>query len=714
MKKYSYFCSEITKAMKKISIILVAFWLMSVQQVLAQYTRVTNLPTIYIETFDGWGIWSKEDYKLCRMYYVDENDLVTAYDSVSIRGRGNSTWNMSKKPYKIKFNQKEKFLGKSYAKAKKWTLLANAGDKTMMRNAITSLMGEFTTLKFNPAAKFVDLYLNYEYLGTYQISDQVDVRPHRVNITEQPYPITDDTDISGGYLLEVDGFRDGNCFTSSTFSAPVRIHYPEDDEIDSKQTAYIRSFINNKFEKALISANFDDPEVGYKAYVDTTSLLDWYLCTEISANIDGFYSTYFYKEQGNDHLFWGPLWDYDIAYNNDYRVQNDMGHSSSVNKLMVDIAYTGSKAWVIRMWKDDWFKKAVYRRYQELLNQGLVDYMHAKVDSLSELLQQSQELNYEKWGINRRMYHEVVLYSSYDQYVSDLKQFITEHCQYLTEAFFNRLPDEPIPPFAPENFYYHIVNAKTQKAADLDGDLVVQMVNNNEKESQDWEIQAIGSHFRLLNRLTGKALNDPTEGEVGPTTNVGTQLNTVEPDEHSESQQWDIIAQGNEGYFNLLNVYTQHIVNLNGGSSNDYTALLSYTNDEKNATSTNRLWYLIKNGELPEPVDTIPNDTIPNDTIPVDTIPTDTIPNDTIPDGIEHFMEPADYALAYNPQTKTLHFGSATPELLTFPVRIFNTSGRLVGMFRADEQYSMETCPKGVYIATWNVGGRTRSVKFKR
>ena len=176
MKKYSYFCSEITKAMKKISIILVAFWLMSVQQVLAQYTRVTNLPTIYIETFDGWGIWSKEDYKLCRMYYVDENDLVTAYDSVSIRGRGNSTWNMSKKPYKIKFNQKEKFLGKGYAKAKKWTLLANAGDKTMMRNAITSLMGEFTTLKFNPAAKFVDLYLNYEYLGTYQISDQVDVR----------------------------------------------------------------------------------------------------------------------------------------------------------------------------------------------------------------------------------------------------------------------------------------------------------------------------------------------------------------------------------------------------------------------------------------------------------------------------------------------------------------------------------------------------------
>ena len=703
MKKYSYFCSEITKAMKKISIILVAFWLMSLQQVLAQYTRVTNLPTVYIETFDGWGIWSKEQYKLCKMYYVDENDLVTAYDSVSIRGRGNSTWNMSKKPYKIKFNQKEKFLGKGYAKAKKWTLLANAGDKTMMRNAVTSAMGEFTSLKFNPAAKFVDMYLNYEYLGTYQISDQVDVRPHRVNITEQPYPITNDTDISGGYLLEVDGFKDGNCFYSSTFSAPVRIHYPEDDEIDSKQTAYIRDFINNKFEKALTSANFDDPEVGYKAYVDTTSLLDWYICTEVSANIDGFFSTYFYKEQGNDHLFWGPLWDYDIAYNNDHRVQNDMGHSSSVNKLMVDIAYTGSKAWVIRMWKDPWFKKAVYRRYQELLNQGLVDYMHAKVDSLSNLLQQSQELNYEIWGINRKMYHEVVLYSSYDQYVRDLKVFITQHCDFLTEAFASRLPEEPTPPFKPENYYYHIVNAKTQKAADLDGERVVQLVNNNEKESQDWEIQSLGSHFRLLNRLTGKALNDPTEGEVGPTTNVGTQLNIAEPDEHNERQQWDIIAQGNEGYYNLLNVYTQHIVNLTGGSSDDYTALLSYTNDEKNSTSTNRLWYLKKNGELPEVPDTIPVDTIPNDTIP-----------DPEPDGIAQHKEPAAYALAYNPQTKVLHFGAEDRSELTFTVRIFSANGKLVGTFTANSEFPMTAQPTGIYIATWNVGGKTRSVKFKR
>ena len=668
--------------MKLKSALLLVF-MMTMQIVCAQYTQMTDLPTIYIDTYDGWGIFSKETYKYCQLHYVDETGQVTAYDSVSIRGRGNSTWNMAKKPYKIKFNNKEKFLGKGYAKAKKWTLLANAGDKTMMRNAVTSAMGAFTSLKFNPAAKFADMVLNGQYVGTYQISDQVDVRAHRVNIMEQPYPINDSTNITGGYLLEVDGFKDGNCFYTGTYRAPVRIHYPEDDEIDNKQTTYIRNHVNT-FEKALVSADFTDSEKGYRAYVDTTSLIDWYLCTEISANIDGFFSTYFYKEQDNPRLFWGPLWDYDIAYNNDQRVTSEKGLSSSVHSLMVDIAYNGSRSWVLRMWKDPWFQQAVYQRYQELLNNGLVDYMQAKVDSLNTLLQQSQELNYELWGINRKMYHEMVLYSSYDRYVTDLKTFITEHCDYLLQAFADKQPVKPVEPFNPGEFYYHVLNANTLKAIDLDGEQVVQMSNDTNDQSQDWIIKKVGDHFQIINRLTEKALNDPTEGEVGPTTNVGKQLNIAECNEHDERQLWDIIPQGDGGYYNLLNIYTQHIANLNGGSSNDYTPILSYTNDERNGSSSNRLWYIRVNGDI-----------------------------ETDIADAKKVTEPEEYALAYNPQAKVLHFGSATPEALTFMVRVYNSNGQLVGSFRADESYAMSTHPNGIYIASWTVSGKSRSAKFR-
>lgn len=651
----------------------------------AQYEQKTDLPSIYIETFDGNGIYSKTSYKYCRLHYVDETGIVTSYDSVSIRGRGNSTWNLSKKPYKIKFLNKEKFLGKGYAKAKKWTLLANAGDKTMIRNAVTSAVGEFTSLKFNPAYKFVDMVLNGEYIGTYQISDQIDVRPHRVNIEEQPYPISDTTNITGGYLLEVDGFKDGNYFTSNTYKAPVTIHYPDQDEIDSKQTTYIRNYINNTFEPSLSSQDFTDVEKGYRAFVDTTSLIDWYLCTEISANIDGFWSTYCYKEQDDQRLFWGPLWDYDIAYNNDHRVQNDMWLHSSVNSLMADIAYSGSKAWVNRMWEDPWFQNAVYTRYKELLDSGLVNYMQANVDSLSTLLNQSQQLNYAKWGINRKMYHEVVLYSSFSQYISDLKSFITEHCEYLLKAFANRKPSEPTPPFKPEDFYYRIVNVNTRKAMDIDGEKIIQYTNTNDRMSQEWMIRKNGEHYVLINRETGLALNDPTYGNATATTNVGTQLNAVEPNENSDAQMWDFLPQGTEGYYNLLNVHTQHIANLNGGSSNDYTAILSYTNDTKNSTSMNRLWYLEPSSSLPYEIT-----------------------------GVNYYQEPEEYALAYNQQTKILHFGSENPSELLFPVRIYDASGRQVGIFQANEHYSMESHLQGIYIAKWNVSGKTRSVKFMR
>ena len=342
---------------RKLFFLLLTFSLFAVIATAQDYKRVTNLPHVYIETFGKKSITSKTVYIYATMYYVDEDDVVTRYDSMEIRGRGNATWGLSKKPYKIKFHQKEKFLGKGYANAKKWTLLANAGDKSLMRNAITSLMGDFLGLKNNPAHKFVDLTLNGTFLGNYQISDQVEVRSHRVDITEQDYPLKTKSDITGGYLLEVDGFYDGNCFTTSTYRVPVRIHYPDEDEIAASQNTYIRNYIRD-FEKVLSSSDFADADKGYRKWVDSVSLANWFLATEISGNIDGYYSTYFYKEQQDSLLYWGPLWDYDIAYDNDYRI------TGTATKLMTNDGYGETKQWVNRMWQDPWFGRLVNRRYK--------------------------------------------------------------------------------------------------------------------------------------------------------------------------------------------------------------------------------------------------------------------------------------------------------------------------------------------------------------
>ena len=650
-----------------------------------EHVRLTNLPHVYINTFTGKSITSKTSYVYAKMWMVSEEDSVAFYDSLEIRGRGNSTWNLAKKPYKLKFHQKEKLLGKGYAKTKKWTLLANHGDKTLIRNAVTSATGEWLGLKFNPAAKFVDLTLNGNYVGTYQLTDNIDVRPHRVNITEQDYPLTEESNITGGYLLEADGFHDFTNgvtgFYSARSSVPLRIHYPDEDEIDNRQFTYIRDFINT-FETRLFASSYQDEEEGYRPLLDSLSLANWYLATEVSGNIDGFYSLYFYKEMDDDHLYWGPLWDYDIAYANDDR----KGDTS--RQLMRDVAYgSNMRTWFVQMWTDPWFTSLVARRWDKAVREGLEDYMLQKVDSLVTLLDASQQLNYQRWGIDQRVLRERVLYSTYDQYVDDLRKYISRHIAYLTEVFSDYVPEEPqpkIPDFETDTLkYYAIGNVGSGTTFDVDmgTDVVCANSYDEQSETQQWRIFPLSNgYMHLTNRATGLALNDPTEGTPTATTLTGTQLNVVVSDSLDERQQWDLVSQGS-GRFNLINRFSQHGANLSAGSSANGTRIISYTSDDRNASSKNRMWTIT--------------------------------PVADVPDGIEE-TEQVDYALAYDPTAHRLHFGSDDMENMNFAVRLYDQTGRLLRTFRASDGCSLQGLPRGLYIVSWNINGKVRSVKFKR
>jgi hypothetical protein len=81
--------------------------------------------------------------------------------------------------------------------------MANAVDKTLIRNAVASFIGKELGQSYVPAAKFVDVTLNGNFIGNYQISDHIDIRPHRIDIVEQEEIPTDDSDISGGYFMEL-------------------------------------------------------------------------------------------------------------------------------------------------------------------------------------------------------------------------------------------------------------------------------------------------------------------------------------------------------------------------------------------------------------------------------------------------------------------------------------------------------------------------------
>ena len=658
--------------------------------------RLTNLAHIYIETYSGRDITSKSTEVPARLTIVHEDDNVAYYDSILIRGRGNSTWGMEKKPYRIKFPQKERFMGPDRANAKKWTLLANHGDKALFRNALASYVGDLCGQVFTPGAQFVDLTLNGRYRGTYQLSDQIEVRKRRVDIEEQDFPFTSQSNYTGGYLIEADGFEDNiygkTGWRTNVKGVPMTIHYPDEEEISDLQYTYIRNFVNS-FENRLFNVDFGSSR-GYRNYVDTLSLVSWYLASEITANPDYIWSMYFYKDKDDQHLHFGPMWDYDIAFDNDNRLE-ERDHVDPRRQLMADYAFTnnGMEDWIRQMWRDEWFQRLVFDHYSPLYENGLEQKLINKIDSLAELLDESQQLNYQRWNIRQRTLREVVIFSSYDEYVEDLRRFIRTRLPALMQAFAERHPDHPDPddfvvitPDITTNpyYYYTIANAGTRTVIDTDQQgLIVANRAQEDSYSQQWQIVTLSNGFHhIVNRLSGLALTDPTQGPSTATTNLSTQLSVTPADSADKAQQWHLVLQDG-GRINLNNRLSDHTANLTSGSANNGTTILSYINNERNSASNNRLWTL-------SVVDSI-----------------------AVTDRIETPRQPdISYALAYDPQQKRLHFGADDLSQLDFTAQVYDAAGRPLLRFRADEGADVAQLPAGVYIVAWQWQGRRHSAKF--
>ena len=407
-----------------LSILLMIGW---ASPVLAQqYQQLTDVPTVYIETENSQNITSKEDYLKCTFTMVDGTDTLRL-ENTQIRGRGNSSWwNSEKKPYRVKFDKKQHLLGEDFANAKNWTLLANHGDKTMIRNALTYQLGRFIGMKFCPAAKFVDLYLNGKYRGTYQISDQVQVHKKRVEVDED-----------NGWLLEVvnEYSKEEPLITSTRYSIMYNIKNPDDDLLTVDKRIAIGQWIT-AFEAAVASNDYQDPMKGYRAYIDETDFINWYVGAELTGNIDALYSIYMYKEADEQKMHFGPLWDLDLGYDN-----------SSEKSLLHNMeAFLG--LWnrpfekiLQRLWQDPWFAKACNDRLNQLVDAGLQAHLISAIDSLRGAIWQTQGQNFKVWPINQQVYswEKHSYHNNYDGYINDLKVFINTHIPYLQEAFAQKL-----------------------------------------------------------------------------------------------------------------------------------------------------------------------------------------------------------------------------------------------------------------------------------
>lgn len=399
----------------------------------AKLVQVTNLPTISIHTVDAEDVIEKEKYLKGIVSVISENGTKIYTDSLEIKGRGNASWNFPKKPYRLKLYNKTNLLDLP-AKEKNWTLINNYGDKTLMRNLLAFDLSERLEMPYTPAGIPVDVILNGEYKGTYQLCDQIEVASKRVEVEKMQETDVTLPALSGGYLIEVDAYayQEISWFESARNRIPVTIKYPKDDEIVSAQSNYIKSHFD-MLEEAVFADNYTDQINGYRKYLHLHTFIRHFLVGEISGNTDTYWSVYMYKKRNNDLLYVGPVWDFDIAFDNDnrtYPINNNTNWIYASNGS----AANGMRAFVNRIFSDPAFYnelKSVYAYYRDngtLTKQSLT----AVVDNYASELERSQQLNFIRWDIlNQKVHQNPQALGNYEAEVNVVRNYIRNRLDWM-------------------------------------------------------------------------------------------------------------------------------------------------------------------------------------------------------------------------------------------------------------------------------------------
>lgn len=362
----------------------------------------TGLPFVIVDTPDAAPITSKTEWIEGATITILNPDLSVSHQgTLSVKGRGNSTWTQfPKKPYALKLDSKVEILG--MPKHKRWCLLANWMDRTMIRNDVAFEISRRTGLAWTPSGHFVELILNGVHLGNYYLCEQVKVDENRVNIASLGKKITEGEELTGGYLMECDLWYDEAFkFMSPVHNVPWQFKDP--DEVNEAQFNYMYDYVQ-RFEASL----FEDDRFAareYLDYIDPESFVDWWLVNELAQNseINQPKSAYMYKDRGG-RLTAGPVWDFDWG--------------TFIPKEKYNYVSMGQKYYFHRLFQDKEIRRIIKERWNsyKAVLAGIPDY----IDTISATLYASDAINSVMWPINRTTNQDETL--GYRDAVARLKE----------------------------------------------------------------------------------------------------------------------------------------------------------------------------------------------------------------------------------------------------------------------------------------------------
>ena len=438
---------------------------------LSKQVFFSRLPVIYINTENGAVIGDKENY-ITSEFIIQGNETynsetTTLYNGTAgVRGRGNSTWSLPKKPYKVKLDKGTDLFG--FGKSKHWVLLANYYDTSFIRNKLAYDLSGDMGIPYMQSV-LADVVLNGVYVGNYQLCEQVRSEEGRVDVTDwedvaadaakaivKAESLTDEDqdaleeqmtenltwitsdkvdyagstytiseyyqipDIEGGYILELDTYMDEVSIFYTDKNQPMMFKEPEYANTNEDMMNYVRTYIQ-AFEDAVYADDYKTEYNGevmhYSDFFDMDSLVDYWIVQEIFFNIDSMKnSTYMYKQHGEKFKM-GPVWDMDCS-----------SGASPVSDLPVNqwqtlyfSAAAQENQWYKELVKDPYFLREVYNRYWEIRD-TYIQNMLDSIDTLSAEIKESAEASLDLWRLE-----------SYESARSTLKTWMTDRIAFLDQ-----------------------------------------------------------------------------------------------------------------------------------------------------------------------------------------------------------------------------------------------------------------------------------------
>ncbi len=389
--------------------------------------KEVGIPTFYINSPEIYM-----EYSPASVVMIEPDGKFIRDDSAEVKVRGNSTASSPKQPYNIKFSEKESVLG--MGKGRKWILLADMFDKTLMRNKLALDFAGKLRLMYVPECEYVDVYVNNQYMGVYLCTEAVTDGKNKADIDVE----------NGDFLLELEDTRYDYNEVYFTTDSGVRLKINKPEEADDSDAELARSTLNMIEEKMKTG----DMDV-YSGYVDVDSFVDYYVYMEYFKNIDAYFSsTRYILKDGK--LCAGVPWDNDLSMGNanpyideeKYRFYCNVQGRGDKSEDSAQ-GYWDEFEWFEILWEDEDFRELVYARWAELRDDFVNLYSDnglgkAQIDLILDEYGDDFARNYEEcgWRVNSAYSaYERRPDKTYEENVNFLREWLERRVYAVDEIF---------------------------------------------------------------------------------------------------------------------------------------------------------------------------------------------------------------------------------------------------------------------------------------